>query len=390
MRIPARVSLLASVLSLSLSAVAAGGLPHASAQPDRTGYVYVNDNTAGTNTIAAFSRGDDGGLAPLPGSPFSAGGAGTGAILGSAGAIQLTNDGRYVLAVDAGSSQISILQVGPGGALQAIGSPVSSGGIEPVSLAVHGDLVYVANEGNGATGSNYTGFILGPGGQLTPIANSTVALPPTAAPGDIVFNATGTHVIGTEVGPSAGPSFIDSFVVGSDGRLTAAPGSPFPAQAVGPFGSAFSPENPNQLYVSNAHAGANLGTVSAYNVGSDGTLAGIGASPFPDKQTAPCWVEISPDGRYLFAVNTAVPSISRYHILDDGSLSLIGSTVFNDPTGLRPFDLRLDPRGNSLYVVDAGLARVSAFTVRGGRLHEIAASPIALPTGATPFGIVVD
>ena len=84
----------------------------------------------------------------------------------------------------------------------------------------------------------------------------------------------------------------------------------------------------------------------------------IGTSPFPDKQTAPCWVEITHDGRFLFTVNTAVPSISRYRILGDGSLSLLGSTVFNDPTGLRPFDPRLDPSGRTLYVVDAGLDRV--------------------------------
>jgi hypothetical protein len=34
----------------------------------------------------------------------------------------------------------------------------------PVSVAIHGDLVYVANSGDG--GSNYTGFRLGPNGRL--------------------------------------------------------------------------------------------------------------------------------------------------------------------------------------------------------------------------------
>jgi len=42
------------------------------------GHVYVNDNTAGTNTIGAFDRHADGTLSPEPGSPFPAGGAGTG------------------------------------------------------------------------------------------------------------------------------------------------------------------------------------------------------------------------------------------------------------------------------------------------------------------------
>ena len=117
---------------------------------------------------------------------------------------------------------------------------------------------------------------------------------------------------GREVGPGSGPSFIDSFRVGHDGRLTAAPGSPFPAQRVGPFGSEFRPTNPNQLFVSNAHDGGGNGSVSAYTVGKDAALTAVGGSPFADDQTAPCWVEISHDGKYLFAINTGSSSISRY------------------------------------------------------------------------------
>ncbi len=383
-----RIAAATGVLALAIGG-STTGVRGLSAQGDVIGHVYVNDNTAVTNTIGAFDRHADGTLTPTTGSPFAAGGAGTGTTIGSQGALQITSDGRYLLAVDAGSNTISVLSIASDGTLQAVGSPVASGGLEPVSIAVHRNLIYVANEGDGTTGSNYTGFTLSTTGQLTPLSNSTVALAATAAPADVLFNATGTNLVGTEAGPAAGPSFIDSFAVGADGRLTPAPNSPFPAQAIGPFGSAFRPTRPAQLYVSNAHAGNNLGSVSAYTVAGDGTLNSIGASPYPDKQTAPCWVEITPDGRYLFAVNTAVSSISRYRILQDGSLSLIGSTIFNDPSGLKPFDARLDPDGHTLYVVDAGLNMVSTFDVHQGNLEEVASSPTALPTGATPFGIVV-
>jgi 6-phosphogluconolactonase len=326
----------------------------------------------------------------MPGSPFAAGGAGTGTIVGSQGSLQITRDGDFLLAADAGSNQISVLRIGRNGALAPVeGSPVGSGGIQPISIAVHDDLVYVANEGNGSTGSNYTGFRLSSRGMLTPLSNSTFPLSPTALPGDVLFNPTGDHLVGTEVGPANGPSFIDSFSVGDDGRLTSAPGSPFPAQAVGPFGSQFRPTSPSELYVSNAHGAANAGSVSAYRVADNSVLNPIGASPYADKQTAPCWVEITHDGQFLFTVNTAVPSISRFRILNNGALSLLGSTVFNDPTGLRPFDARLDPSGKTLYVVDAGLAMVSAFDVDGGQLRELDSSPFPLPVGATPFGIAV-
>jgi 6-phosphogluconolactonase len=377
-----------------LIAMAAGLTLTASAAPDVAGHVYVNDNTAGTNTIAGFERHSDGSLTPLAGSPFAAGGSGTGTIVGSQGALQLSGDGRYVLAVDAGSNQISMLRILPGGALRQVGGgPVSSGGVAPVSIAVHGNLVYVANEGDKTigTGSNYTGFNLNPGGHLTPISGSTLALPTTAKPGDILFNSTGSSLIGVETGTTDASTFrIDSFVVGADGRITPAAGSPFPAQSAGPFGSEFSPVNPAHLYVSNAHAGAGKGTVSAFNVTSGGTLSSIGSSPFPDGQTAPCWVEISHDGVYLWTVNTASSTISTYRILADGSLSLVTSTAFKSGAGIGPFDARLSADGSTLYVVDAAIAKVSAFAVSGGLLTELTQSAFALPGGATPFGIVAN
>jgi 6-phosphogluconolactonase len=390
MLVPARVALVLGSLALLVGGSLPANADSDSARSEIVGHVYVNDNSAPANSIGAFDRHANGNLTPMTGSPFTIGGAGTGAIVGSQGALQVSRDGRFLLAADAGSNQIAVLAIAPNGRLEPTpASLVDSGGIEPVSIAVHGELVYVANEGNGTTGSNYTGFTLSGAGVLTPLSNSTIALPPTAAPGDILFNSTGENLVGTEVGPASGPSFIDSFSVGADGRLIAAPGSPFPSQAVGPFGSEFRPTNPSELYVSNAHGGANVGSVSAFDVSHTGVLSSIGMSPFPDKQTAPCWVEITHDGRFLFTVNTAVPSISRYRILGDGSLSLLGSTVFNDPTGLRPFDARLDPSGRTLYVVDAGLDKVSAFAVDDGNLTELDASPFALPVGATPFGMVV-
>jgi 6-phosphogluconolactonase len=390
MRLHARIG-----RSLGLAMIVTAGFvvapTAATASTPVVGHVYVNDNTAGTNTIGAFDQHADGSLSPMTGSPFSAGGAGTGTIIGSQGAIQVTDDGKWVLAVDAGSNQISVLSVAGDGTLTAApGSPVSSGGIEPVSIAVHDDLVYVANEGDGTTGSNYTGFSLGDDGRLTPLADSTHPLPATALPGDVLFNETGKNLIGVEVGTTDPSTFrIDSFVVGADGRLTPATGSPFPAEAAGPFGSEFSPADPHHLYVSNAHAGAGNGSVSAFSVNPNAKVKSITGSPFADGQTAPCWVEISHDGRYLFTVNTGSTTISSYRMLANGSLSLIGSTPFSSGTGIRPFDARLDVAGDYLYVVDAAIAAVSAFAVSGGSLSELSPSPTTLPAGATPFGIAI-
>jgi 6-phosphogluconolactonase len=362
------------------------GVLATSSASDVVGHVYVNNNTAGHNTISGFDRHADGTLSPTPGTPFNAGGAGVGSPTGSAGSLQRSGDGRYLLAVDAAANDISVLKVKPDGSLQLVDER-SSNGTTPVSIAVHGSLVYVANSGAG--GSNYTGFRLNSGGHLSAIGGSTVPLPDDALPGQVLISPDGQHLVGMRVGPSAGPSYIDSFVMSPDGRLSAAPGSPFPAQRIGPFGSQFRPTDPTQLFVSNAHDGPLAGSVSAYNVAADGTLTPIGDSPFADNQTAPCWVAITPDGQELFAINTASTTVSRYAIEADGSLTLQGSTPFNTPTGLRPFDAQVDPSGSFLYVVDAGAAKISVFAIDGGSLTELASSPVAIPGGGAPFGMVV-
>lgn len=362
------------------------GPPSAGNASPVVGHVYVNDNTAGTNTIGAFDRHANGTLTPEPGSPFDAGGAGTGSGLASQGAIQISPDGRYVLAVDAGSNQISVLRIRHDGTLRLVhDGVVSSGGVLPDSMTIHDDLVYVANSGNG--GSNYTGFILGRGGHLYPLPGSTVALPDGSAQADVLFNGTGTKLVGTRVGSS----LIDSFVVGRDGLLTAAPKSPIPAQGLGPFGSEFRPTNPDQLFVSNAHnVGAGTGTISAYTDARDGTLTPIAGSPFADDQTAPCWVEITHDGQFLFTVNTGSGEISSYSIAPNGVLTLLGSTPVSATGGVGAVDARLSPDGRDLYVDESRIGKVGEFAVSGGNLTELTGSPVSLPAGATPAGIATN
>ena len=60
MRLLSRMSLPFALLALALAGPAAGV-----ASADGTvGHVYLNDNTAGANTIAAFDRHVDGSLTP--------------------------------------------------------------------------------------------------------------------------------------------------------------------------------------------------------------------------------------------------------------------------------------------------------------------------------------
>ena len=270
---PAAVAIAAAFAMVA--AVGASASPSAAHQAKVVGHVYVNDNTAGVNTVAGFDRHPNGSLTPIPGSPFSTGGAGPGHGIASQGSLQLSPDRRFLLAVDAGSNQVSVLRIAHDGSLK-VADAVSSNGSDPVSIAVAHSFVYVANAD--AATPNYTGFTLSHWGRLHAIPGSTVALPAGSQPGDVLFNRDGKKLVGTRVATSE----IDSFTVGQNGLLTAAPGSPFAHQtgAYGQFGSEFSPTKPNQLFVSNAHTAANgpaPGSVSAYNDAADGTLTAIGA-----------------------------------------------------------------------------------------------------------------
>jgi 6-phosphogluconolactonase len=385
MRLLSRVSLPFAVLAVALAAPAAASA-HSVISPgwtgDATGDVYLNNNTAGSNTISGFSRSADGVLTALPGSPFAAGGAGLGAGIPSQGAIRTADHGRYLLAVDAGSNQISVLRIGHDGSLTPVpGSPFASGGVEPDSIAVNHGLVYVSNTGAG--GTNYTGFTLSWGGHLHAIPGSTVTLPDASGPGDIVLNSNDTKLVGARVGTS----LIDSFALDRSGRPHASPGSPYAAQGLGPFGSQFRPTDPDQLFVANAHNGAALGTVSAYEDLRDGTLSPIGDSPFADFQTAPCWLVVSPDGQYVYALDTGSGYISSYAIARDGLLTLLSNTPVSPTPGVTGTDITLSADGHTLYLNMSKLNGVGEFAVHGGSVTQLPGSPIPASGNGTTAGI---
>ena len=291
-----------------------------------------------------------------------------------------------MIAVDAGSNQVSVLRIRPDGSLRLVShGVVSSGGLLPDSVAVSGDLVYVANSGAG--GSNYTGFRLRPNGRLDPIPGSTVSLPADAAPGDVLFNGTGTRLAGTEVGTSV----IDSFTVGSGGRLTAA--ARIAVQGARAWArSAASSGRPTPASCSSPTRTTPPSIAAPSRRSPTPRTARcrpIAGSPFADGQMAPCWVEITHDGRFLFTVNTASGTISRYRIAHDGALMLLGSTPVGQTGGVGAVDARLSPDGRFLYVDESRIGKVGAFAVHGGNLTELPSSPTPLPAGATPAGIVV-
>ena len=77
------------------------------------GAVYTLGNAAAGNAVLAFDRAADGRLTPA--GTFPTGGLGSGAGLGSQGALALAEGGRLLFAVNAGSDDVSVLRVGADG-----------------------------------------------------------------------------------------------------------------------------------------------------------------------------------------------------------------------------------------------------------------------------------
>ena len=159
--------------------------------------VFVQtDNTAG-NRVVAYRRAADGALTQA--ASYATGGRG-GILAGSvvdhaASQGSLTADPRHGLlhAVNADSDTISVFAVR--GDRLALRQVLGSGGTFPVSVAVHGDLVYVLNALNGGSVQSYR--VLGSFLARIPGSHRALGLDPnatpqfTTTPGQVAFARTG-------------------------------------------------------------------------------------------------------------------------------------------------------------------------------------------------------
>ena len=327
------------------------------------GAVYTMTNAAAGNQVLMFSRSADGSLTYA--AAFATGGDGTGEGLGNQGAVLLTSDNQWLYVVNAGSNTISVFKVKPHG-LELMGS-VDSGGLQPISLTVDGDLLYVLNAGGAVGGEdNITGFMIEPDGMLQPLAGSTQTLSaPNTSPAQIGFSTDGNVLVVAEKGTSS----IDTYVVDDDGL--AGPPTVFISAGTVPFGFSFSKRN--RLYVSEA----GTSSASSYQVYPDGFLEVISAA-VPNGQAGVCWLVVTKNGRYAYTTNAATGNISLYNIGRDGTISY---DVNADAIG-GVIDEALSNNSRYLYALSSGAQKIFGFQVRSdGQLTYV--QDIDLPVDVT-------
>lgn len=368
--------------------------------------VYALTNARDGNAVVVFVRQASGSLVPLtanPSAPFAAdatvrplpafptGGLGVGGPLISQSALTLSDDGRFLFAVNPGSNDVSSFLVTPSGLHFA--SRVSSGGVLPVSVTTFGNLVYVVNavgslaapitpgldgEGRG----QIAGFTVGLNGVLTPIEGSSRALSsPNSAPAQIAFNADGTLLVVTELAANR----ITVFQVEEDGRPGDVVENPSAGRA--PFGFAFNSRG--VLIVSEAGTPPNSNSsVSSYEVGTTGKLAVI-SGPVPTNQIAACWIINTSDARFSYASNTGSGSISGFSVNSTGKLIRLDADGRTGVTGdfALPIDMVISGNGRYLDVLAQGAQTITTFRIEGNGSLTLLSSVGNLPPLAVGLAV---
>ena len=331
--------------------------------------VFVQTNNAAGNQVVAYHRSSDGTLT-WAGS-YATGGLGgqlSGSVvdhLASQGSLTYDQQHALLYAVNAGSNTLSVFSVR--GDTLRLRQVVRSHGAFPVSVAVHGDLVYALNAENGGSVQGYRVLF----GHLFPIrgSNRTLGLDPTATPqftntpGQVSFSPSGAQVIVTT---KANGNDIDVFAVRSTGRLSHRPVVNSEPGTV-PFGIAF--DQAGHLVI--ADSGPNA--LASYVLSPNGTVTLIGSAA--STQAATCWV--TRDGSFFFASNAGSASESSYSATG-GNLTLLGQTTTDPGT----VDAAVAPGGRFLYVQTGGNGIVDEYQVgTGGSLTAAGSVTVAGAVG---------
>ena len=243
---PSRLAASAFVATLALA-----GMSAAPAIADG-GALFTETNDPAGNAVVQYDRGGDGSVS-LAGT-VQTGGSGSADAGGRQGAVTLSDDGRTVYAVNAGSNSVSVLRRDRR-SLRVLGS-VPSGGPVPVSVDEREGRVYVLNSGDASNAASVTAFRALSNGALLPIPGGRRDLPGAEGAAQVSVSPDGRVLVISE-------RLSNRLETVPVERLGGRLGEPIQTASRGtvPFGFAFAGND--HIVVSEAGAS----TVSSYRLG---------------------------------------------------------------------------------------------------------------------------
>jgi len=325
-----------------------------------------------------------------------------------------TPDGRFLFAVNEGSispgnpdGSVSAFRISSDGSLVLIGL-FDSGGVEPDSLGLAGNNLYVSNRGTstfvppagpttiGTVIPNITGFRIGAGGTLTPIPHSTVSFDPGASPSQNLISPNGKLLFADifAVPHSTSPvgNTLAPYQIESNGTLQPSPGGPIGApvpEGTPPLllGASFNPTAPI-IYVGVAAANS----VAVFTYTPSGTLTYVSETPVTGHIT--CWSTVSADGKYLYTGDNATDSVGVFslanptHPVEIQEFSLADAGAAGQT---KAFQVSLSPDGHTLYAMSQSQTaaypngnQLTALSVAANGMVSEPNGPVILSTAGVP------
>jgi DNA-binding beta-propeller fold protein YncE len=366
----------ATLATVALGAAAASAAPahpaakHHGRPAHPQAAVFVQTDNAAGNSVVAYDRDAAGRLTRAGIHPTGGrGGMLAGSVvdhLASQDSLTYDRANGLLYAVNAGSNSVTVFAVDGDRLIRRQVLP--SGGDFPVSVAVHGDLVYVLDARSGGAVQGYRQS----GGKLVPLPGSRRALGLDAAmmpeftstPGQVAFSPHGDQLLVTTKGNG---SAVDVFAVGANGRPSAKPVVNAEPGAV-PFAGTF--DGAGRLLL--AEAGPNA--IATFSLGHDGKLAAI--SQAATGQMATCWIVLA--GGHAYLSNAGSATLSGFDVGAGGVPTSIGLTRTDDGT----VDAAASPDGRFLYVQTGARGIVDAFRVaRDGSLTALGSVTVPAAVG---------
>ena len=314
--------------------------------------------------FAACSSGDDGGGGTTTNNPSGGGG----------------NQFAYV--VNYFGDNVQAFTSDGNGNLTAVGNPVTTGSHpHNVNVDKAGRFVYISNHDSNFV-SGYT--INSATGSLTPI-NQAPGSPVTDAtdptnnnPHWSVFDTTGSFLY--VIAGLGTPSTLKSYSVnGTTGVLTQIGTTGPLAQCLHGHNVTIAPNN-KFIYVGCEDSGVVYSFSRDANGAATGGVATLVTAQNGAPPTAPSVVVDSSSSHLFVGVTDGVTVFN----IDPNSGNISGQTVF--VAGNTPHNVTIDSNGH-LYTANINDSTVSAFSINGGSLTQLAGSPFA--TGGTPNQAVV-
>ena len=225
----------------------------------------------------------------------------------SQNSVAISADKKTLFAVNAGDASVSVFSIDQTSGDLTLKKATKIQGSTPSSLAVANGVVYVMFQ----SGAQQVGaYSVGTDSGLTQLG--LYALPLTGAtPTQVVVSPDGKYVV---VSAGTGSNVVASYPVASNGALGAVVSNS--AGINTPFAGAFAAAN---VYLSSDIAGKAL---ASYRFTATGVLNLIGS--VVSGEAAPCWLVVTPNGKYAYVGNGA-GSISSYAVAANGSLTLLNA-----------------------------------------------------------------